>query len=44
LDTSLRAVKKQLDTLQQLHHSLHSAGPEVVTPEIKSCSPLEVTS
>jgi Dynamin family len=44
LDTSLRAVKKQLDTLQQLHHSLHSAGPEVVTPEIKSCPPLEVTS
>jgi hypothetical protein len=44
LDTSLREIKKQLDTLQQLQHSLHSAGPEIVAPEPKSSPALEVTS
>jgi Dynamin family len=44
LDTSLREIKKQLDTLQQLHHSLHSAGPEMVTPESENSPPLEVIS
>ena len=44
LDTSLREIKRQLDTLQQLHHSLHSAGPEMVTPESETSPPLEVIS